>query len=54
MATRELSEEVGGSSGNYGILDQQEALRWVQVGGGAGLGLGARGEGGYCTAAEAG
>ena len=31
LATAELSEEQGGSSGNYGIEDQQAALRWVQA-----------------------
>jgi carboxylesterase type B len=31
LALKELSEEQGGSSGNYGLMDQLEALRWVQV-----------------------
>eukprot|EP01116_Phalansterium_solitarium_P017732 TRINITY_DN4443_c0_g1_i2.p1 TRINITY_DN4443_c0_g1~~TRINITY_DN4443_c0_g1_i2.p1 ORF type:complete len:552 (+),score=189.51 TRINITY_DN4443_c0_g1_i2:137-1792(+) len=30
LATAELSGEQGGVSGNYGIMDQQLALRWVQ------------------------
>lgn len=30
LATAELSAEQGGHSGNYGILDQQAGLRWVQ------------------------
>lgn len=30
MATPALSAEQGGHSGNYGLLDQQSALRWVQ------------------------
>lgn len=29
-ASAELSAEQGGTSGNYGLMDQQEALRWVQ------------------------
>jgi para-nitrobenzyl esterase len=31
MAAAELSAEQGGASGNYGVMDQQLALRWVQV-----------------------
>ena len=30
LALRELAEEQGGSAGNYGIMDQQLALHWVQ------------------------
>ena len=30
MAHPALSEESGGTSGNYGLMDQQAALRWVQ------------------------
>lgn len=31
LAHPELSQERGGSSGNYGLLDQIAALKWVQV-----------------------
>ena len=31
LAHPALSAEAGGSSGNYGIMDQQAALRWVQA-----------------------
>jgi para-nitrobenzyl esterase len=30
LSHKALSDEQGGASGNYGILDQQAALRWVQ------------------------
>jgi para-nitrobenzyl esterase len=30
LAIKELSAEQGGSSGNYGIMDQILALQWVQ------------------------
>jgi len=30
LATSELSKEQSGSSGNYGFMDQQKALQWVQ------------------------
>ena len=31
LATDDLAAEQGGHAGNYGTLDQLEALRWVQV-----------------------
>ena len=31
LAHPELSAEQGGSSGNYGLMDQQAALRWVKT-----------------------
>jgi len=30
LATSTLADEDGGRAGNYGLLDQQQALRWVQ------------------------
>jgi len=30
LASQDLSSEQGGSSGNYGLMDQQRALSWIQ------------------------